>query len=61
MIALRTARWISKGEWFDRGTEAHLIFPITDECGLFIGIKNGEEDEESCCFDEFYILGHFSE
>lgn len=59
---MTNARWISKGkDWYDEGTEAFLLFPITNECGLFIGMKDGKEDEETCCFDEFYILGYGSE
>jgi len=49
-------RYISKGEWFDRGTEAKLIgepFGTIPESGLFLGTKDGHSDEEVCSFDEF--------
>ena len=63
-------KFISKGEWFDKGTEAKLICQYgwkygtspdgkwEGECevGIFEGIKNGELDEEGCTFDEFDII-----
>lgn len=50
--------WISLGEWFDYGTETLLIEKFTDEFGLFEGIRNGEVDQETCRFDEFWSY-HF--
>jgi len=59
-------RFISKGEWFDEGTEAKLIVQYlfkdgpnknsTEDCGIFEGIRNGKLDEEGCGFDEFDII-----
>jgi hypothetical protein len=62
-------KYISKGEWFDKGTEAKLLFQYiwrrgtnngkdegTDDVGLFEGIKDGKLDEEGCGFDEFDII-----
>ncbi len=46
-----------KDSWFDEGSEAKLIAIIyKTTSGLFRGIKNGEEDEEICTFDEFDII-----
>lgn len=51
-------KFISRGEWFDKGTEAKLLWMVTEEpsdrTGLFEGIRKGEVDEEICGFDEFY-------
>jgi hypothetical protein len=52
-------RFISKGEWFDKGTEAKLISDSASEAypfAIFEGIRNGKVDEETCTFDEFEIL-----
>ncbi len=49
-------KYISKGEWFDKGTEAELLVPIDDDAGLFRGIKDGRIDEEQCMLDEFEII-----
>jgi hypothetical protein len=58
-------RYISKGEWFDKGTEVFLYKdticgPVYDKPGgtatmqvLARGIRNGKEDEELCTMDEF--------
>jgi hypothetical protein len=52
-------QYISKGEWFDAGTEAVLIDdyrnspPKPLNSGLFLGYRNGKLDEEVCTFDEF--------
>ena len=48
-------RYISKGNWFDKGTEAELIADCVVH-GLFRGIKDGKEDEELCPFEEFEII-----
>ena len=44
--------------WFDEGTEATLLFQYHPDCeaGLFLGIRNGKEDEEGCGFEEFNII-----
>lgn len=63
-------KFISNGEWFDKGTEAKLLFQYIweygtspdgrfegpDAVGLFEGIRNGRPDEEGCGFDEFDII-----
>ncbi len=59
-------KYISKGEWFDKGTEAKLICQYlfkegdkkNSDCnvGIFEGIRNGKVDEEGCDFDEFDII-----
>ena len=53
-------KYISKGEWFDKGTEAELLIDFglnwNPTCGLFSGIKDGHEDEETCTFDEFEVI-----
>ncbi len=56
------SRYVSKGEWFDEGTEATLL-PGTlythgggEFFGLFEGLRNGEADQEVCCLDEFDVL-----
>ncbi len=53
-------RYISKGDWFDKGTEAILLTDCFSEqkgiAGVFRGIKDGKEDEESCSFDEFEVI-----
>ena len=51
-------KYISNGEWFDKGTEAILIDDYRNEvngynAGLFSGTRDGSEDEEICSFDEF--------
>jgi hypothetical protein len=51
-------RYISKGEWFDKGTEVTLIDDYRKDnlnSGLFYGIKYGKRDEEICSFEEFEI------
>ena len=53
-------RYISDGTWFDKGTEAELLFKTTEFedgtwAGLFKGIHNGEIDEEMCTSDEFIL------
>lgn len=55
-------KYISKGEWFDAGTEAVLIDDYRQDpvqpfnAGLFEGYRNGHPDEEVCSFDEFEII-----
>lgn len=44
------------GGWFDPGTVAELLADCS--CpdfgqGIFLGLRNGEEDEELCPFEEF--------
>ena len=47
-------KYIAKANtWFDEGTEVRLIDRYSEEFGLFIGMKDGKEDEEVCRFDEF--------
>lgn len=52
-------KYISKGEWFDKGTEAILIddygynAQFNNRVGLFEGIRNGKLDEEVCEVKEF--------
>ena len=52
-------RYISRGEWFDKGTEAILLDDYRTwgsgelQVGLFRGVKDGKPDEEVCTFDEF--------
>lgn len=49
-------KYISKGEWFDEGTEVKLIDDYRPEgwdSGLFEGFRNGVLDQEVCTFDEF--------
>ena len=55
-------KYISKGEWFDIGTEASLIdsydvdeFTPINNTGLFQGYREGRLDQEVCGFDEFDI------
>jgi len=50
-------RYISLGEWFDKGTEAELVDDYRPKmgAGLFRGIRNGKPDEEVCTFDEFEV------
>ena len=50
-------KYVSRGDWFDKDTEVELLvdFRPSCDCGLFSGIRNGEEDEETCPFDEFYL------
>lgn len=50
-------KYISKGDWFDIGTEVELIDdyrPIINS-GLFCGFRKGKLDEEICSFTEFKI------
>ena len=54
-------KYISKGDWFDKGTTAELMIDFSDtksnfSWGLFLGIKDGKPDEETCNFDEFEII-----
>ncbi len=67
MADLSSLRFISKGEWFDKDTEAYLICltgtgrlgsPSGPRSigGLFCGYKDGEIDEEQCDFLEFEIV-----
>lgn len=55
-------KYVSKGEWFDAGTEVELIDDYRLDagrpmpCGLFRGLRNGTIDEEMCGFDEFEII-----
>jgi hypothetical protein len=63
-------KYISKGEWFDKGTEAKLLCQYIfkygtspdgkwegpESAGIFEGIRSGEPDEEGCGFDEFNIV-----
>ena len=54
-----TRKFIAKPDtWYDEGTEAKLLADYGPEStgGLFIGIKDGVEDEEGCSFDEFEII-----
>lgn len=50
-------KYISKGDWFDEGTEAFPCYEITDDMdnAVFKGIKDGKEDEELCHISEFII------
>lgn len=55
-------KYISKGEWFDKGTAAKLLVDIgpsidgKERLGLFEGIKDGKPDEEECWFSEFDMV-----
>jgi len=51
-------RYISNGDWFDKGSEVYPTYPITEEMSncIFRGIKDGEEDEEFCPIEEFTIV-----
>lgn len=52
-------KYISKGEWFDKGTEAVLLDDYRKDlfpAGLFKGYRNGVLDEEVCTFEEFEII-----
>jgi len=45
--------------WFDEGTPCTLLIDIFNiDAGLFKGLRNGEEDEEICPYDEFEILNN---
>ncbi len=47
------------GTWYDAGTEAKVICfydPLTKSGGLFSGVSDGQEDEEGCGTEEFFIL-----
>lgn len=64
----KTTRFITlTDEWYDEGTEAYIVddiiagFDDGDFWGLFVGIRNGEQDEETCTGDEFIHLGYYSE
>ena len=46
-------KYISKGQWFDKGTEVELIVMYDEVMGLFSGLRNGKIDEEDCSLDEF--------
>ena len=53
--------YISKGDWFDKGTQVKLIDDYRLETnkygsGLFEGLRNGKPDEEICSFDKFYKM-----
>ena len=52
-------KYIAKpNTWFETGTECMLIDGSEDKdghFGLFIGIKDGRVDEETCPMDEFEI------
>lgn len=67
MEELINLRFISKGEWFDKNTEAKLICltgtgrvgsPDGERAasGLFLGFRLGMLDQEVCCFTEFEIV-----
>ena len=49
-------KYISKGDWFDRGTEAIFICAADNGWALFSGIQDGKPDEEVCALDEFDIV-----
>ena len=55
-------KYISKGEWFDKGTEAKLIDDygyneqFNNQIGLFEGIHDGKLDEEECEVKEFEMI-----
>ncbi len=54
-------KYISRGEWFDLGTEAQLLDDYRNNpvphlrwnAGLFEGYRLGKPDQEVCTFDEF--------
>ena len=51
-----------KDTWFDERTEVKLIDDYREEdpkwnFGLFEGMRGGKIDEETCPFDEFYLVG----
>ena len=49
-------KYIAKPEtWFDVGTPSELIDDYRPgiNSGLFLGLRNGNPDEEVCSFDEF--------
>ena len=48
-------KYISKGEWFDKGTEAKPLGTLDKGLGMFLGMRNGKLDEEWCKLDEFEI------
>ncbi len=50
-------RYVSNGDWFDKGTEAKMLQDEPDECGcaVFSGLRNGVEEEEYCPLDEFDV------
>jgi hypothetical protein len=48
-------KYISDGTWFDKGTEAKLLYETWPSIGCFRGLRNGEIDEEVCSFDEFEV------
>ena len=52
-------KYISKGEWFDAGTECELVVDCTMggvPMGIFSGLRNGLPDEELCGLDEFDVI-----
>jgi hypothetical protein len=63
---MKKLKYISKGEWFTKGTECELVDDYRTKdppmnCGLFRGPdpnpkKSGRIDEEICTFDEFDIV-----
>ena len=53
-----TKRYIAKpNTWYKEGTEAFLICEVTDDSGLFKGIKKVEEDD-NISFIENYGIGY---
>lgn len=52
---MQRMNYISDGTWFDKGTIVELIddYRPNFNCGLFLGFRKGELDEEVCCFSEF--------
>lgn len=59
---MEQVKYISRGEWFDLGTEAALLDDYRKDKiapwngGLFEGYRNGKPDQEVCTFDEFDIV-----
>ena len=49
-------KYISKGEWFDKGTEVKPLGKLGNGMGMFLGKRNGKLDEEWCRLDEFEII-----
>jgi hypothetical protein len=60
-------KFLSDGTWFDRGTEVEIL---QEHCTVFDaknkiptlqvlvrGLRHGQEDEELCAMNEFYIVG----
>lgn len=48
--------FISDGTWFDKGTICIRLVETIDGDGLFLGMRNGELDEEMCSQSEFKEL-----